>query len=93
MYNQGAWIYFDSISAFAFSGPAIPGIPAIHPPPATRTHTHAHTHTHPHTHTLCCVAKRNKGNKGKKRVSKQKLLKSCNQGQNVNVLAILQSWS
>ena len=36
-----------------------------------------------------CVAKRKKGNKGKhERVSKQKLLKGCHQGQNVTVLAI-----
>ena len=36
------------------------------------------------------VAKRKKGNKGKKeRASKQKLLKRCYQGQNVAVLAIL----
>ena len=38
-----------------------------------------------------CVAKRKKGNKGKKeRLSKQKLLKGCHQGQNVTVLAILE---
>ena len=37
------------------------------------------------------VAKRKKGDKGKKeRVSKQKLLKGCHQGQNVIVLAILE---
>ena len=37
-----------------------------------------------------CVAKRKKGEKGKKeRVRKQKLLKGCHQGQNVTVLAIL----
>ena len=41
--------------------------------------------------TLFCVAKRKKGNKGKKeRVSKQKLLKDCHQGQDVTVLAILE---
>ena len=40
---------------------------------------------------LFCVAKRKKGNKGKKeRVSKQKLLKDCHQGQDITVLAILQ---
>ena len=41
---------------------------------------------------LFCVAKRKKGNKGKKeRLSKQKLLKACHQGrQNVTVLAILE---
>ena len=48
-------------------------------------------HTHTHTHTLFCVAKIKKGNKGRKeRVSKQKLLKGCHQGQNVTVLAILE---
>ena len=37
------------------------------------------------------AAKRKKGNKGKKeRVSKQKLLKACHQGENVTVLAILE---
>ena len=36
-------------------------------------------------------AKRKKGDKGKKeRVSKQKLLKGCHQGQNIIVLAILE---
>ena len=41
--------------------------------------------------SLFCVAKRKKGDKGKKgRVSKQKLLKGCHQGQNIIVLAILQ---
>ena len=40
---------------------------------------------------LFCVAKRKNGNKGKKeRLSKQKLLKGCHQGQNVTVLAILE---
>ena len=40
---------------------------------------------------LFCVAKRKKGNKAKKeRLSKQKLLKRCHQGQNVTVLAILE---
>ena len=40
---------------------------------------------------LFCAAKRKKGNKGKKeRISKQKLLKSCHQGQNITVLAILE---
>ena len=40
---------------------------------------------------LFCFAKRKRGNKGKKvRLSKQKLLKDCHQGQNVNVLAILE---
>ena len=43
-----------------------------------------------HGPLLFCVAKRKKGNKGKKRVSKQKLLKDCHQGQNVIVLAILE---
>ena len=38
-----------------------------------------------------CVAKRKKGNQGKKeRFSKLKLLKGCHQGQNVTVLAILE---
>ena len=38
-----------------------------------------------------CVAKRKKGDKDKKeRVSKQKLLKGCHQGQNITVLAILE---
>ena len=37
------------------------------------------------------MAKRKKGDKGKKeRVSKQKLLKGCHQGQNIIVLAILE---
>ena len=41
--------------------------------------------------TLFCEAKRKKGNKGKKeRLSKQKLLKGCHQGQNVTALAILE---
>ena len=39
---------------------------------------------------LFCIAKRKKRNKGKKRVSKQKLLKGCHQSQNVIVLAILE---
>ena len=40
---------------------------------------------------LFCVAKRKKGNQGKKeRFSKQKLLKGCHQGQNITVLAILE---
>ena len=43
------------------------------------------------TPPLFCVAKRKKGGKGKKeRVSKQKLLKGCHQGQNIIVLAILE---
>ena len=33
-----------------------------------------------HGHPIFCVAKIKKGNKGKKRVSKQKLLKRCQQG-------------
>ena len=38
-----------------------------------------------------CAAKRKKRKKGKKeRLSKQKLLKDCHQGQNVTVLAILE---
>ena len=41
---------------------------------------------------LFCIAKRKKGDKGKKeRVSKQKLSKGCHQGQNIIVLAILES--
>ena len=40
---------------------------------------------------LFCVTKRKKGKKRKKeRLSKQKLLKGCHQGQNVTVLAILE---
>ena len=40
---------------------------------------------------LFCVTKRKKGDKGKKeRVSKHKLLKSCNQVQNIIVLTILE---
>ena len=40
---------------------------------------------------LFCVAKRKKGDKGKnERVSKQKLLKGCHQGQSIIVLAILE---
>ena len=43
------------------------------------------------TPTLFCEAKRKKGNKGKKeRVSKQKLLKGCNQIQNVIAIVILE---
>ena len=34
------------------------------------------------------TSKRKYGNKGKKRISKQKLLKDCHQGQNVTVLDI-----
>ena len=38
-----------------------------------------------------CVAKRKKGDRGKKeRVSKQKLLKGCHQRKNIIVLAILE---
>ena len=41
-----------------------------------------------HASPLFGVAKRKKGDKGKKeRVSKQKLLKGCHQGQNIIVLA------
>ena len=48
-------------------------------------------YTRPSTPLLFCVAKRKKGkNKGKKTVSKQKLLKDCHQCQNVTVLAILE---
>ena len=36
------------------------------------------------------TSKRKYGNKGKKRISKQKLLKGCHQGQNVTVLTILE---
>ena len=40
---------------------------------------------------LFCVAKRKKGDKGKKeRVSKEKLLKGCHQGQNIVVLAVIE---
>ena len=40
---------------------------------------------------LFSVAKRKKGNKEKKeRVSRQKLLKGCHQGENVTVLAIIE---
>ena len=40
---------------------------------------------------LFCLAKRKKGNKEKKeRVSRQKLLKGCHQGENVTVLAIIE---
>ena len=40
---------------------------------------------------LFCVAKRKKGDKGKKeRISKHKLSKGCHQGQNIIVLAILE---
>ena len=46
----------------------------------------------PHPLQIFCVAKRKKGDKGKKeRVSKQKLLKGCcHQGQNIIVLTILE---
>ena len=38
-----------------------------------------------------CVAEGKKGDKGKKeRISKRKLLKSCHQGQNIALLAILE---
>ena len=41
--------------------------------------------------TSFCVAKTKKGNKGtKERVSKLKILKGCQQGQTVTVLAILE---
>ena len=57
------------------AGPAIPGGRGGHAPPPP----------------LFCVAKRKKGEKGKKeRVSKQKLSKGCLQGQNIVVLAILE---
>ena len=40
---------------------------------------------------LLCVAKRKKGDKGKKEgVLKQKLSKGCHQGQNIILLAILE---
>ena len=43
-----------------------------------------------HGHPIICVAKIKKGNKEKKeRVSKQKLLKGCYQGENVTVLIML----
>ena len=42
-----------------------------------------------HGQPIFCVAKTNKGNKGKKeRVSKQKLLKGCHQGANVIVTVL-----
>ena len=42
-----------------------------------------------HDHPIFYVAKTKKGNKGKKeKVSKQKLLKGCHQGENVTVLVI-----
>ena len=44
-----------------------------------------------HGSLLFWAAKRKEGNKGKKeRVSKEKILKGCHQGQNVTVLAILE---
>ena len=44
-----------------------------------------------HPPTFLRIKKKNKRNKGKKeRVSKQNLLKVCQQGQNVTVLAILE---
>ena len=44
-----------------------------------------------HGFPLFCVAKRKKEDKGKKeKVSKQKLLKGCHQGQNIIVLPILE---
>ena len=45
-----------------------------------------------HTHTPSLVARRKGGKQRRKniRVSKQKLLKGCHQGQNVTVLAILE---
>ena len=62
------------------SGPATPtrgsGLPPTPPTPPSLL--------------LFCIAKRKKASKGKnERIPKQKLLKSCNQGQNVTVLAIL----
>ena len=60
--------------------PATPATPegACSPPP-------------PPLSPLFCVAKREKGDKSKKeRVSKQKLLKGCHQGQNITILAILE---
>ena len=47
---------------------------------------------HPFPPPFFCAVKRKKGNKEKKeRISKQKLLKGCRQGQNITVLAILES--
>ena len=45
----------------------------------------------PHPHPTFCAAKRKTGSKRKKeRVSKQKLLKGCYQGQNVILIAVLE---
>ena len=53
-----------------------------------RRHRGNHDPTHTHKEKK---KKRKKGNKGKKeRVSKQKLLKGCHQGQYIIVLAILE---
>ena len=41
-----------------------------------------------HGHPIFWVAKRKKKNEEKKRVSKQKLLKCCHQGENVTVLVM-----
>ena len=79
---QKMWILSNIIFQKASQGRR-PGAMPPSPSPPTIFHTH--------THTLFCVAKIKKGNKGKKgRVSKQKLLKGCHQGQNVTVLAILE---
>ena len=60
-------------------GPEDHGLPLRPPPPPPFPPTH-----------FFCVAKRKKGDKGKKeRVSKQKLSKGCHLGQNIIVLAIL----
>ena len=75
--------YFSTTDLrFHPSGSATPGEPGEAYPSPSPSLSLSH---------FFCVAKRKKGNKGRtERVSKQKLLKGCYQGQNVTVLAILE---
>ena len=83
---------FSKASQGRRPGAMPPSPPPTHPPPPPPPPpSPLPSSTLTHTHTLFCVAKIKKGNKGRKeRVSKQKLLKGCHQGQNVTVLAILE---
>ena len=82
--NQSGFRPFDSCENL-FRARDTKGARGPCPPTSTPLHTHTHTHTF-------LYSKKKKGKQGKKeRFSKQKLLKSCHQGQNVTVLAILES--